>query len=222
MRRAELISIVGSGWNGVTHRLRRRRRRRFPWHSPYHFVAFFIAALSAHATSVVAPSFSELVAEADVIARGSVTNVTSQWVDAPQGRVIKTFVTFAVQNVLKGNPGSTLTLEFLGGTVGTDSLTVAGMPQFTVGKTEIVFVHGNGVQFCPLVRFMHGRYRVRTDPSSQRQFVARNDRIPVTSPADVQLSDGASIANASRTPASAMAPEDFEAAVSTELARQHR
>jgi hypothetical protein len=182
------------------------------------FLGALFAALTAHATSVTPPTFSQLVSEADAIARATVSSVESHWVDGPQGRVIKTFVTFSVDKVLKGSPANPLTLEFLGGTVGTDVLHVAGMPEFTVGQHEIVFVQGNGLQFCPLVRFGHGRYHVRTDANSRRAYVTRNDESPLTATSDVQLPAEAHESNSSATvsSASALTPEQFETAITAE------
>lgn len=199
---------------------RLRRRRATNWWSPFHFLAFLAVAAVAHATSVVPPSFPELVSEAQVIARGTVTSVSSRWVDGPKGRVIETFVDFAVEKALKGSPGATMTLQFLGGTVGQDSLRVAGMPQFKPGEHEILFVTGNGTQFCPLVRFGHGRYRVRTDASTRRQYVTRNDGAPLASVADVQAPERN--AHAMTAPQTAMTPDDFEAQIATEVARHGR
>lgn len=180
------------------------------------------AAAGARATSVVPPSFPQLVAEADVIARGTVTAVAAHWVDGPQGRMIKTFVTFDVAKVLKGSPPNPLVLQFLGGTVGSDTLHVSDMPQFKVGETEILFVHGNGVQFCPLVRMMHGRYHVRTDAATDRKYITRDDDTPLTSVAGVQQPvGGRPRAQAMRSDAGALSRDDFEAQIAAEVARQH-
>lgn len=178
----------------------------------------------AHATSVTPPSFSELVGEAQVIARGVVTGVESRWVDRPQGRIIKTFVTFSIEKTLKGAPDRVVTLEFLGGTVGEDSLRVAGMPTFTVGEPEILFVAANGLQFCPLVRFGHGRYRLRTDAAEHRQYVARDDETPVESTEDVSLpaTEHEPAASAPRHADRALSPELFEARITAELTRQQQ
>jgi len=185
------------------------------------FVAFFGVALGLRATSVTPPSFTELVGEADAIARVTVTSVESRWVDTAQAHVIKTFVTFSVDHVLKGAPANPLTLEFLGGTVGADAMRVAGMPQFQTGQHEIVFVQGNGVQFCPLVRFGHGRYHVRTDARSKRSFVTRNNGAPLAAPADVQLPAEDAAATASAASAdTAITPEQFESAIAAQVAHQ--
>ncbi len=155
-----------------------------------------------------------------MIAQAKVTGIESRWVDAPQGRLIKTYVTFAVEKQLKGEPRDTLNLEFLGGTVGSDTMHVSGMPEFRVGEEEIVFVQGNGVQFCPLVRFGHGRYHVHTDAQTHRRFVARNDETPLNSVDDVQLpaaDHGA--ARAFRSSDTALSPDEFENQISTEIGR---
>ena len=81
----------------------------------------------------------------------------------------------------------------------------------------------NGVQFCPLVRLTHGRYRIRTDAASRRSYVARDDETPVGSVDDVQLpADEHGIAKSLRRASSALAPEDFESQVAGEVARQNR
>lgn len=206
----------------AAQRLRRRRRRRPAWWAPFTVVTLLLSGGIARATSVVPPSFSELVSEAQVIARATVTDVSARWVDAPQGRVIKTFVTFAVEKRLKGEAADSLTLSFLGGTVGADRMHVSGMPEFAVGETEILFVQGNGVQFCPLVRFGHGRYHVRADAGTHRKVVTRNDDAPLTSTDDVHQ-DAEPHGNAHRAALSAaMTSNTFESSIADEVARHSR
>jgi hypothetical protein len=206
----------------VAHRLRGRRRRRREWLQRFSFLALLTAALTARATSVTPPSFTELVAESQVVARGTVTSISSRWVDSPQGPMIKTFVEFAVQKSLKGDAPNPMTLQFLGGTVGTETLHVSGMPEFKVGDTEILFVRNNGTQFCPLVRMMHGRYHVRAD-AAHHNYVARDDETPLSSVDDIQLpaNDHAPAASKQkRSTATALTPEDFESEVTNEVSRQ--
>lgn len=212
--------VIAPAARRLLSRRLRRRRRTSPWWGPFHFLAFLAAAAVAHATSVVPPTFPQLVSEAQVIARGTVTSVSSRWIDGPKGRVIETFVGFTVEKALKGNPGPTMTLQFLGGTVGQDSLRVAGMPQFKVGQHEILFVTGNGTQFCPLVRFGHGRYRIRTDAATHRRYMTRNDGAPLNSVNDVQAPERG--VHAMTAPQTAMTPDDFEAQIATEVARHAR
>ena len=178
-----------------------------------------------HATSVVPPSFAELVSEADAIYRGRVLTVEARKVAARDGStIIKTFVTFAIDRALKGAAQKEVVLEFLGGTVGDESLTVSGMPKFTVGASEILFVQKNGVQFCPLVAVMHGRYRVMKDAATANEFVARDNGAPLTDVAEValpmtqlpaQLRAAAATSAASR----GLTTSAFEASIASELQR---
>jgi hypothetical protein len=181
------------------------------------------------ATTVVPPTFPELVGKADAIYRGRVTNVEARWVDRADGggQIIKTFVTVAVERVLKGVDQPEVTLEFLGGTVGNESLTVAGMPKFKAGQREIVFVQKNGVQFCPLVAMMHGRYRVNRDETTGGEFIARDNGTPLTDVSDVELpleQVPAQIraATARTAAAHALTPAAFEASVVSEVQRPTR
>src|SRR5262245_3348534 len=66
-------------------------------------ILFTLLTLDARATTVVPPSFPELVGQAEAIYRGQVKNVESRRVArADGGTVIKTFVTFAIERTLKG------------------------------------------------------------------------------------------------------------------------
>ncbi len=196
---------------------------RYPRHRLliFLFVLAWLAASPARATSVVAPSFPELVNEAETIVRGQVTAVRCAWADSPQGRVIKTYVTFAVEKRLKGTAPDELVLQFLGGEVDGQGMAVQGMPQFTAGKREILFIAGNGVRFCPLVGMMHGRYRVLTDATTARDYIARDDGVPLASEADVQLPQGGTTAaNRGKLAATALTPAAFEQKISAEISRR--
>ena len=190
------------------------------------FVLLLAVVAAVRATSVVPPSFAELVGEADAIYRGRVTSVQARRVDRTDGEggIIKTFVTFAVERVLKGPERTEVTLEFLGGTVGDESMTVSGMPKFNLGAREIVFVQKNGVQFCPLVGLMHGRYRVLRDEATAREHIARDNGAPLTDTADVELPitnlpEPVRAASAASGSARALSSEAFEASIRSEVQR---
>jgi hypothetical protein len=178
--------------------------------------ALLLAAPAARAMSVVPPTFAELVAESESIVRGEVTAIRSAHDDTSPGRPIRTYVTFRVARTLKGPApaADSVTLVFLGGTVGADSLEVAGMPRFTVGDREIVFVARNGRTFCPLIAAGHGRYRVLRDAATQRDYIARENRLPLESTAEVALSlDAPAVVARLKSPDRALSPEAFEASV---------
>lgn len=134
---------------------------------------------SAQATSVTEVSFSDLVQRADVIAVGTVSEIKEQWDETRKAPL--TFVTFSQLTVLKGNPGASMTLEFLGGRTPQGLvLTIPGVPQFTVGEKTVVFCAGNHRDFCPLVGVWQGLLRVRTDPQRGIETVSDNFRVPIT------------------------------------------
>lgn len=111
-------------------------------------VAWLTSARTAHPTTVVELTFNELVAQADVIAVGTVSDIREQW-DATHN-VPLTLVTFSDLTVLKGNPGVTMTLEFLGGTRPNGLvMVIAGVPRFRVGERAGVFDSGNGTTSVP-------------------------------------------------------------------------
>lgn len=175
------------------------------------------------ATSVVPPSFPELVQESDGVYRGRVTDIQARRATSPDGTaIIKTFVTLAVERTLKGAARADITLEFLGGTIGEESLVVAGMPRFNLGAAEYVFVQGNGVQFCPLVAMGHGRYRLMRDTAANREYVARDNGAPLTDLAQVEvplteLPAALRAARAATEVSRALAPAAFEAGILAEV-----
>jgi hypothetical protein len=115
-------------------------------------------------------------------------------------------------------------LEFLGGTVGDESLTVQGMPKFAVRDREFVFVQKNGVQFCPLVAMTHGRYRLLRDAATARDYVARDNRTPLTDTAEIglpmtALSPTVRAAQSAGAVERALSPAAFESSIAAELDR---
>lgn len=126
------------------------------------------------ATTVIPPTFDELVDQAQMIFQGKVTGVSSQWTGEGAQRYIVSYVTFRVEESLKGNPGQTYTIRMFGGTVGDESMGASDAPVFVSGDKDIVFVQNNGTQFIPLVGIMHGRYHIQRDQSG-RESVLTNE-----------------------------------------------
>jgi hypothetical protein len=195
------------------------------WLQRSFFVLLVALAPLARGTSVVPPTFSELVAEADAIYRGRVMSIQPRRVARADGdgSVIKTFVTFRVERVLKGPLQKEVTLEFLGGTLGDEKLEVTGMPKFNLGAREIVFVQKNGVQFCPLVALTHGRYRVLRDEATAREHIARDNGMPLITTAEVEFPmaalPGPVRAARAADASAALTPEAFEASILSEAQR---
>ena len=148
------------------------------------------ALQTAHATTVIPPSFDELVGQAQVIFEGTVTDTKSQWAGEGASRRIVTYVTFKVDEAIKGDAGASYTLRMLGGTVDGQTMEVTDSPKFKVGDRDIVFVENNGSQFIPLVGIMHGRFRVQKDKATGREVVMSNAGHAVENVAMLGKDDG--------------------------------
>jgi hypothetical protein len=133
-------------------------------------------AASARATTVIAPDFDHLVSRADAIFEGDVTNVQSQWIGEGAQHRIVTFVTFKVDQSLKGDLGNSYTIRMLGGTVDGETMSVTDAPKFAVGDHDLLFVENNGRQFIPLVGIQHGRIRIQKDQTGNDVLVTGEDQ----------------------------------------------
>jgi hypothetical protein len=141
-------------------------------------VALLAGLVPAFATSVIPPTFEELVDSATTIFVGETVARRSERFDTLDGPLIVTLVTFNVVETLKGAPGLQMHLEFMGGTVGDETLVVSGVPQFNVGDRDVVFVGKAGNTVSPLIGLAHGRFRISRDPATGtdtvRTFDGRN------------------------------------------------
>ena len=184
-------------------------------HNSLLFVAGLLAgAASLTATTVIPPTFDQLVEQAQVIFHGTVTKLNSEWIGEGGQRHIVTYTTFKVKDALKGAPGQTFTMRTFGGTVDGESMTIGDAPTFAVGDEDILFVENNGSQVIPLVGIMHGRFHVRKDDSG-REMVTTNE--------DAPLRDVSRLGHAGTGADSApvMTPASFKAAIHTKLETDH-
>ncbi|HEY3746557.1 MAG TPA: hypothetical protein VGL17_09965 [Gemmatimonadaceae bacterium] len=125
---------------------------------------------------MIAPDFDHLVSRAQVIFEGDVTGVQSQWIGEGAQHRIVTFVTFKVDDAMKGEPGSSYTIRMLGGTVDGQTMQVTDAPKFQVGDHDLLFVENNGSQFIPLVGIQHGRVHIQKDQSGAEQLMTGDDQ----------------------------------------------
>ncbi len=168
---------------------------------------------NARATTVEPPNFSELVNGSDYVVRARVTNLSYEARTVEGRKIIFTHIELEVTEVIAGTPPSPLVLMMLGGHIGDAEMTVAGVPKFIVGDEEIFFVAGNGVNFYPTYAVMHGRYPVRKDKSTGREYITRTNGVPLSDVAEVAApmpSDAVAQAmRRIRKSADALSPVDF-------------
>src|SRR5688572_15852078 len=88
---------------------------------------------TANATTVLPPTFEEMTDRAELIFVGEIVSSRAEWRDVGPNRVIFTLIEFEKLEVLKGKAGASVTLQFLGGTVGDVTLEIASVPKFNPG-----------------------------------------------------------------------------------------
>ena len=115
------------------------------------------------ATTVIPPTFDELVDEAQVVFLGEVADKRPRWADESLGRAIMTDVTFRVEDVFKGDAPRHLVLEFLGGAIDGYELRVSEMIDFAIGDRSVLFLESREQRPSPLVGMNYGRFAVTRD-----------------------------------------------------------
>lgn len=107
---------------------------------------------------------ARLSAAANLILQGKVKKVAYH-THRMGGRAMPfAYVTYEVKTRLFGAPAGEITLRFIGGPDGTGGFVAAeGVPTFSPGDEDILFVRSNGEDGCPLVMCEFGRFRILGD-----------------------------------------------------------
>ena len=169
---------------------------------------------SLRATTVIPPTFDQLVNDADSIFEGTVTGMRAEWTGQGNDRHIVTYVTFQIEDTIKGTVGTEYTIRMFGGTVDGQTMEVTDAPRFKVGDRDILFVKNNGTQFIPLVGIMHGRFHVQPDESGANEKIAKDNGARVADLAKLGHDEGAAAAGR------ALSKAEFKAAIRQKLAEK--
>ena len=178
------------------------------------FLSFAVALTRITASTVIPPTFEQLVQQAEFIFQGTVTNSQSVWEGEGAQRHIETYVTFNVEDNVKGSAGTSYTIKMLGGTVGDETMEVTDTPKFNVGDRDILFVEHNNEQFVPLVGINYGRFRVQRDDQTGRDIVVNAEGTPVR---DLSQLGGNQEASTTADAAQAISPADLKSAIHSQL-----
>jgi hypothetical protein len=188
-------------------------------------LSFFLVGLGlwgglsgeARATTVEPPSFTELASRADFVVRARVTHLAYETRQRDGRELIFTRVTLDVREVIAGDVPEQVVLTLLGGRHGEREMRVAGVPEFRVGDEDILFVAGNGRDFYPLYAVMYGRYPVKRDKRTGREYVTRSNGVPLGDVAEVALPMGegpaATLQRRLRPAGDGMLPAEFAARI---------
>jgi hypothetical protein len=169
---------------------------------------------AARATTVIPPTFDELVTKAEMIFEGTVTGSRSEWTGEGSDRHIVTYVSFKIEDAIKGAPGSDYTIRMFGGTVDGHTMEVTDAPRFKVGDRDILFVENNGTQFIPLVGIMHGRFHVQADENSANEKITKDNGAAVANVSKLGQDEAAAVTG------TALSKAQFKAAIRQKLAEK--
>src|ERR1700736_393048 len=170
-----------------------------------------IAFVRVTATTVIPPTFDQLVQQAELIFQGTVTDVRAVWEGEGAQRHIDTYVTFQIQDSMKGNAGAAYTIRLLGGTVGDETMEVTDAPKFKVGDRDILFVEHNNDQFITLGGINNGGFHVQRDEQTGRDVVVNGEGEPVRDVTKLGREEE------SVSAADAISPEQLKSAVQKQL-----
>jgi hypothetical protein len=173
-----------------------------------------LALPAARATTVIPPTFDELVTKAETIFEGTVTGSRSEWTGEGSNRHIVTYVTFKIADAIKGAPGSDYTIRMFGGTVDGQTMEVTDAPRFKVGDRDILFVENNGTQFIPLVGIMHGRFHVQADQDGANEKITKDNGAALANVAKLGQDEAAAVTG------TALSKAQFKAAIRQKLAEK--
>jgi hypothetical protein len=121
-------------------------------------VGLVLIASAASASQFQAFDRAAQVRASDVVLKGHVTSLRSEWDES--GSEIHTFADVAVDEVWKGLPETDhITVRTLGGTVDEVGLAVEGAAQFAMGERVLLFLQKTDDVYQP-VGMMFGKYSV--------------------------------------------------------------
>ena len=127
---------------------------------------WLIGCLPAHATVIVPADLPTLARDSELIVRGRVLQIRSQMTGGP--RTIESLVTLQVTEVVKGTPGSTVTVRIPNGQVGRYRRVMIGAPEFTEGEEVVLFLRWRAPELPTVFGLNLGVYRVKAGTVPRR------------------------------------------------------
>jgi hypothetical protein len=173
-----------------------------------------LSLATVRATTVIPPTFDRLVNDAEMIFEGTVTGLRSEWTGQGADRHIVTYVTFKIEDAIKGALGAEYTIRMFGGTVDGHTMEATETPRFKVGDRDILFVEHNGTQFVPLVGIMHGRFHVQQDQATGSEKIAKDNGANMSNTAKLGRDENAASSG------KALSKAEFKAAIRQKLAEK--
>lgn len=139
---------------------------------------FLISISYSHAASVRQVTMDEMLTQCQFVFEGKVLSIETKEND--QNR-IHTYVTFEIQDIIKGEyPSNIIILSFLGGTVGQVTMSVSDMKVPQLGEHGIYFVETlERSQVHPLYGWSQGHFLIQSDNTGVDRVMTGHEQ-PVT------------------------------------------
>jgi len=117
----------------------------------------------------------DLAKRAEVVAVGRVSDMASEW--SADRTYILTRVTLSVQEYVKGEGASTVTITTLGGEIGEVGELYTHVPTFRQNESVVVFLEKASDGGFRVSGGTQGKYNIEADPVSGTPVVAGKDRL---------------------------------------------
>ena len=131
------------------------------------YILFF--AMQAQATTLLKKNLADLVAEADGIVVGTVSELNARY---DKKKDINTYVTLNDLKVVHGQyDASSLVLQLRGGEIEGDVFEIHGSPKFETKDRVIIFLKDNGREMVPIVGWTQGVFRVAKDEKTGNERI---------------------------------------------------
>jgi hypothetical protein len=131
-------------------------------------VLLLALVVPAAASTFVALSHQDLVAQSDAIVQGRVLKVSSFW--SPSGRIIQSEAMIQVEEKIRGNAPSVVVVRTFGGTVGGYTVEAEGFPKFAVNERVVLFLQNAG-DVAEVTGYRQGQWRIVRDKSGVEMAV---------------------------------------------------
>lgn len=129
------------------------------------------ASAPAHATSMIELSTEQLVDASDLVVRGTVVEIWTEF--APDGWVW-TRAQVEVSEVIKGQPGlEAVIVDQPGGVWAGMETRVPGSARFATGEDALFFLEDLRSGHTVTVGMTQGKFNIRLDPSTRQEIVQR-------------------------------------------------
>ena len=122
---------------------------------------FLASIVAATATQIPQVSFEEVVHGSQQIVTGRVLRSWVAW--GPTHEFLWTHYDVQVESVVKGNPGSTVTISEPGGVLDGRGMDIAGAVHYETGEHVMLFLNKTPVGYYRTVGWSQGKYQIGAD-----------------------------------------------------------